>query len=557
MSADKLILDYIYDNEKKRADKVYLTQPLTGGSTVDYTWKQFMDEARRMAAHLKAQGFEPGSRIAIISKNCAHFLMAEVAIWMAGHVTVALYPTVGHDTVEYVLEHSEAKLAFIGKLDTWDDMQKGVPSDLPCIAFPLAPKTDFPTWDAICNETEPLEGEPARKGEELCMLVYTSGSTGKPKGVMHSFDSVSAAGRGIVEELKITADDRALSYLPLAHVFERAYISTTSLMTGLHVYFAESLDTFVEDLRRASPTIFLSVPRLWLKFQLGVFHKMPKRRLEILSKIPILGGIVKKKVLDGLGLGHVRIAGSGSAPIPAELIAWYRGLGLNLLEGYAMSEDFAYSHLSREGLSEPGYVGVPYDDVKVDISEEGEILIDSPGKMMGYYKLPELTAESFTKEGYFKTGDKGTRKPNGLLKITGRVKEIFKTAKGKYVAPAPIENIINNDEYVELSCVSGTGMPQPYATLVLAEEIRAKMKNGVSAALKDEITARMKSLLAKVNNEVEGHEKLQFLVVVEDEWSIANEFLTPTMKIRRNKIEDTYGPRVEDWYKAKQKVIWA
>ena len=215
---------------------------------------------------------------------------------------------------------------------------------------------------------------------------------------MHSFGRMSDAVKGMVKELKLNGQDRGLSYLPLAHVFERAYVECTSLVAAHHIFFAESLDTFVQDLNRCEPTVFISVPRLWLKFQLGIFKKVPEKKLNFLLKIPILSGFLKKKLLTALGLQKVRIAGSGSAPIPAELIAWYRNLGLNIVEGYAMSEDFAYSHLSTEQFNEPGYVGVPYPGVDVRISDEGEILIDSLGKMIGYYKQPELTAESFTED---------------------------------------------------------------------------------------------------------------------------------------------------------------
>ena len=495
-------------------------------------------------------------RQAIISKNCAHFIMAELAIWMAGHVTVALYPTVNAETAKYVIEHSEASLVFVGKLDVWDDIKPGVSEDIPHIAFPLAPSGHgYTTWDEVTGKTEPLDGNPLPDPEALGILIYTSGSTGTPKGVMHAHGRMGAAAEGIVRELEINGDDRALSYLPLAHVFERAYIEAASLVAAPHIFFAESLDTFVDDLKRAHPTIFISVPRLWLKFQLGVFQKMPKKKLDLYTKIPILSGIVKKKVLAGLGLDAVRLAGSGSAPIPAELIAWYRSLGLKLMEGYAMSEDFAYSHLSTEEHSEPGYVGVPYPEVSVKISDEGEILIDSPGKMMGYYKLPELTAESFTEDGFFKTGDRGARRePSGLLKITGRVKEIFKTSKGKYVAPAPIENLLNNDPHIELSCVGGTGMPQPFAQVVLSEDLRPKMGD---AGVKAEVQAALSELLAEVNKKVEHHEQLQFLAIASDEWSIANGMLTPTMKIRRTAIEDATKDRVEGWYEESQKVVWA
>ena len=554
MAEGPLLLESFYALVDKEASRVQFTQPFGGGQTRDYTRQQILDEALRMSAYLKAQGFEPGSRIGMLSKNCAEFIIAELAIWMAGYCTVAIFPTASADTVSFILEHAECKLLFVGKLDTWDGLKGVVPADLPKVAFTLAPKTDFPKWADIIKDTEPPAERPTRDGADMAIIIYTSGSTGKPKGVMHSFERMSSAAHGIVKALEFTENDRGLSYLPLAHVFERAYIECTNLIGGGHIFFAESLDTFVKDLNRAKPTLFISVPRLWLKFQLGVFKKQPPKKLDFLLKIPIISGIVKKKVLEGLGLDQVRLAGSGSAPIPAELIAWYRRLGLNLLEGYAMSEDFAYSHLSTPEHSEPGYVGVPYPEVQVRLSDEGEILIKSPGTMLGYYKQPELSAECFTEDGFFKTGDRGERKPSGLLKITGRVKEIFKTSKGKYVAPAPIENIINNDPHVELSCVSGSGFPQPYAMLVLAEDLRPKQGD---ASFQADVTPKLEALLADVNGKVEHHERLECLVVVSDAWDVDNGFLTPTLKIRRSAIEDGYADKVEGWYEAKKKVIWA
>jgi long-subunit acyl-CoA synthetase (AMP-forming) len=547
-------LDYVFDNEARYANKIYLTQPQTGGATVDYTWSQVMDRARRMATYLGSQGYPAGSKIGIVSKNCAHFVMAELAIWMAGHVTVAVYPTISADTASYVIDHSDMVMLFVGKLDVWDALKKGVPDELPTIAFPLAPAGAAPAWDETVAGSEPIEGRPTRSADDMGIIIYTSGSTGKPKGVMHSFRAMSAGARGIVKALEVTSSDRCLSYLPLAHVFERAYIECASLVAGSHVFFAESLTTFAQDLQRARPTLFISVPRLWLKFQLGVFAKMPKARLDFLLKVPLVNNIIRKKVLGALGLDQVRLAGSGSAPIPAELIAWYRNLGLNLLEGYAMSEDFAYSHLSTVEHNEPGYVGVPYPEVEVRISDAQEILIKSPGAMMGYYKAPELTQESFTEDGYFKTGDRGARKPSGLLKITGRVKEIFKTSKGKYIAPAPIENLINTDAHVEASCVSGTGYPQPYAQVVIAEDLRGQLGE---AAMRTRIETALGELRTSINGKVEGHEKLQFLVVISEDWSIENGMLTPTMKIRRGAIEDATKDRVEGWYEAGSPIVWA
>ena len=559
MAVTKLMLDYVFEHEASHPDTVYLTQPTGGGQVVDYTWLQVLDQSRRMAAYIKAQGFEPGARIAILSKNSAHFIMAELAIWMAGGTTVAIFPTETAETVRFVLEHSGASLLFVGKLDTWEHQKPGIPAGLPCIALPLSPKTSYETWDAIVARTAPLAGKVQRAATDIAILMYTSGSTGQPKGVMHSFERVTRASENIVKDTQSRLGDktenRILSYLPLAHVFERAWVECASLVDGkTHVFFAESLDTFLQDLNRARPTTFISVPRLWLKFQHGVFSKMPPKKLDRLLSIPILGRIVGRKVLKGLGLDQTLLAGSGSAPIPAELISWYRRLGLNLIEGYAMTEDFAYSHNSTPTVNAPGCVGVPLPGVEVRISEDGEILIKSPGQMVGYYKRPDLDKEVFTDDGYFRTGDRGERRADGLLKITGRVKELFKTSKGKYVAPAPIENRINAHPLIETSLVSGVGQPSAYAMVVLSEELRPKQSD---AAFRTDVETQLTQLLKDVNSELADYEKLQMIVITREPWTIENGCLTPTMKIKRTRIESEVGTRVDGWYAGRSKVQWA
>jgi long-chain acyl-CoA synthetase len=559
MATEKLILDYVYEHEAVQPDRIYLTQPIGGGRVIDYSWAQVLDQSRRMAAHLQSRGLGRGDQIAILSKNCAHFFMAELAIWMAGSTTVAIYPTELAETVRYVLEHSEAKLLFVGKLDTWAQQAPGVPETLPRIAFPLAPPTPYDKWDDIVARHEPLPGRAARAPHDLAMIAYTSGSTGQPKGVMHAFEGVTRAVESMVANFE---DDygqlqelRVLSYLPLAHVFERAVIECASLISGnTQVYFAESLDTFLADLRRARPTAFVSVPRLWLRFQQGVFAKMPPRKLDRLLRIPILRRAVARKILAGLGLEHVRFAGSGSAPLPPQLLTWYRKLGLNLLEGYGMSEDFAYSHGSTKEKNLPGYVGVASPGVQVRIDSDGEVLIKSPGRLVGYYKRPDLDAESFTADGFFRTGDLGEQRADGLLKITGRKKELFKTGKGKYVAPAPIENRLNAHPMVEMSIVSGVGRQAPYAVLVLDEALRPRLGD---AALRAEVQVSLATLLGEVNARLAGHEQLHMLVVAKEPWSIENGCLTPTMKIKRSRIEASFDGQLEQWYAASAPVIWA
>ena len=346
-----------------------------------------------------------------------------------------------------------------------------------------------------------------------------------------------------------------LSYLPLAHSFERSCVEASSLHDGeMHVYFAEALDTFVQDLQRARPTLFISVPRLYVKFQQGVFAKMPPAKLDRLLSIPIVGKLVGRKVRKGLGLDHVVYAGSGSAPLPPDLIRWYRRIGLDLCEGYGMTEDNSYSFASYGKFSEPGYVGVPMDGVQVRLSPEGEVLIKSPAACTGYYKQPELTRESVTDDGFFRTGDLGERRADGMLKITGRAKELFKTAKGKYVAPAPIENRLNANPLVEMSMVSGVGKPSAYAIVVLAENLRPRQRD---PAVRREVETELGALLKHVNGELADYEQVRMIVIAAEPWAIENGMLTPTMKIRRNRIEAAVEPELERWYEARGSVVWS
>lgn len=551
---NELLLQKVYQHEQERPDEIYMVQPLGNDQVKNYTWSQTVDESRRMAAYLQSKGYPKGSAIAILSKNTAEMIMTDLAIWMAGYVSVAIYPTLAPDTIRYILDHSEAKMLFIGKLDAWEDMKSGIPTGLPCIFHSLAPENNFENWTDIITKTDPIDGRPVRDMDDLAVIVYTSGSTGNPKGVMHSFRTISVAVKGIIKSIKTNKDDRVISYLPLAHVFERFAIEGASFVSGCTVFFAESLDTFNADMQRARPTVFQSVPRLWLKFQLGVFAKMPEKRLNILLKVPGLKGILRKKLLTALGLDDCRLAVSGSAPLPPNVINWYRNsLGLELLEGYGMSENFAYSHFSPAGEGKVGYVGKPLEGVEQRISERGEIEIKSPASMIGYYKMEQETKDTFTADGFLMTGDRGEIDSEGRLKITGRTKELFKTSKGKYVAPAPIENLVNADSHVEMCCVSGANQPSPYVLILLSEELRPRTSNG---AVQKEVSETIEKLLKEINEQVDPHERLLFAVIVKDEWTTSNHMLTPTLKIKRAVIEENYASKVEGWYESGQKIIW-
>lgn len=550
---DKTQLDCLYHWEKTQPDGVHFTQPVGGGKVVDYSWAQAADQTRRMAAHLQSLQLPPGSQIAILGKNSAHWIMADWAIWMAGHVSVPLYPTLNADTVNYILEHSEARLLFIGKLDGWEAMQPGVPQSMPTISLPLSPPTEGETWDDIIARTEPMAGETRRGMDELATIVYTSGSTGRPKGVMQSFRSFNMCATLMRDIIPARTDDRMLSYLPLAHVAERIVLENHSTYHGFHVFFAESLTTFVDDLRRARPTVFFSVPRLWTKFHLGVCDKLPLKKQKLLFSIPVLGRKIKRKILTQLGLQDVRFAFTGAAPLPEPIVNWYRGLGLEMLEAYGMTENMAYSHFTRPGESRVGYVGHANPGVETRIGDNGEILVKSPAQMMGYYKQPEKTAEEMTADGFYKTGDMGALDELGRLKITGRVKEMFKTSKGKYVVPVPIENKLGAHPKVEVVCVSGANQPATFALILLSEDTLAVLNQGGD---RKALEAELLALKDRVNAGLDPHEQLLFLAIVKESWGIENGMLTPTLKIKRNVIEKHYEPMLQDWYGRRQAVVW-
>ncbi len=565
IAADSLALQRLYHWARQSPNRVTLTQPMGGGGAgvcKTFTWAQVADETRRIAAFLKAkgeaEGWGPGAKVAILSKNCAWWLMTDLAIWMAGYVSVPLYPTLAADTVNQILTHSESRFIFVGKLDDWDHMKPGVPAGLPGMSYALSPddaRQRYEGWDAVCARTQPLPGEPVRGAEELCTLMYTSGTTGNPKGVMHTFGGFAWAVREGIGRIPMAEQDRMLSYLPLAHVAERALVEHGWLAKGPQLWFAESLDTFTADLQRCRPTIFFSVPRLWIKFQQGVQAKMPAEKLDRLLKLPLIGGLVRRKILKALGLDQCKLAIGGAAPMPLALLEWYDRLGLPVAEGYGMTENFALSHLTIPGKKQYGTVGPRYPGVQTRIDPAtGELQMRSPGVMLGYYKEPELTAQAFTEDGWLRTGDKVEERPDGCLRITGRVKDLFKSSKGKYVAPAPIEDKLGMSPYIEACCVVGANLSQPLGIAMLSP-LGLSVLEANDAAINSTLFAHLGRHLADVNRELDPHEQLDCLVLIRTPWTVDNGFITPTFKVKRNRIEEAYGPHFEAWVAEKRPVL--
>ena len=535
------------DRAARNPDREFMVQPVDG-RLVTFTFSDAVNQSGRMAAALQGLGYARGDRVAILAKNSAEWVLADLAIAMAGLVSVPIYPTANAETVAYVLEHSDAKACFVGKLDNPDALSEAIPDSITTIAFPYPTLKCRYAWNEMIDEEEPLAAPHDPSPQDVMTILYTSGSTGRPKGVVISYGAYHYGCNAAWQKFGTGADARVLSYLPLAHVTERTVVVGPSIYAGATIFFVESLQTFPRDLSAARPTLFASVPRLWVKFQSGIHSKIAPGRLQRLLAIPFVGQLVARKIRIGMGLNDCELFGSGTAPISLHTLEWYRKLGIDISEGWGMTETGGLSCTNLPfDPKRLGTIGMPLDGTELKISDEGELLIRSPGLFAEYFKQPELTAESFAEDGFFRTGDKAEwdADRNGY-RITGRVKDIFKSAKGKYVVPVPIESHLSANPLVEQVCVVGSGLPAPIALIVLSDSAQHLPKDAVEDSLE---TTRLET-----NRQLESHERLGGTLIVNEEWTTESGILTPTLKVRRDRIEARYLSVVDR--KFDNSILW-
>ncbi len=538
--------------ETTTPENIYLSQPI-GDENKQYSFKEVGNQARRMASALKAMNFPPQSHIGIVSKNCAHWIISDLAIMMAGHISVPFYPTLIADQINQVLVHSECKVLFVGKLDAWKTMKEGIPPSVKCIAYPSfydgCPASEMDEWNNIISGFEPLKENIQPKADELFTIIYTSGTTGVPKGVMLTNTSAVEALNYTQYEIQLHAENaRFFSYLPLCHIAERNIVESASMATGGTVFFADTLESFQKNLQDAMPTHFLAVPRIWTKFQQGILAKMTQSKLDLLLKIPFVKAVIKGKIQKGLGLADAKVILTGAAPMPPSLLDWYKKLGITIREAYGMSENVGAHSMMPADAVKSGTVGKPYPKVETRIHPEtGEIQMKAPWNTVGYYKEPILT-EGLLQDGWLCTGDMGEVDSEGYLKITGRVKDMFKSAKGEYIVPSPIENMLAINPIFEQVCVAGAGLPQPIVLIVLSEN----GKNMERHALIESIDTTVK----RVNPNFKNYEAIKQAIVVKGGWTVENNMLTPTMKIKRNVVEANYKAKMENWSELNESVIF-
>lgn len=518
----------------KAPDQVWLSQP-DAGRWDDFSWREVDSQARRIAAGLLAMGCVPGDRVALLAKNCAQWFIADLAIMQAGLISVPLYPLQSAQSVEYVLRHSQCKAIFVGKLDEPDKTVAGIPAEVKRIAMPFLTLVADYQWADLLATHSPLQQVHQQQSDEPLSILYTSGTTGQSKGVVLSAEAFAFAATHSVAELALGEGDHYFSYLPLSHAAERFLVEMSSLYSGGRVGFCESLETFAADLKQVRPTVFFSVPRLWTRFQLGVLAQLPQAKLQRLLKLPLVGRLVAGKIRKGLGLDRARILVSGAAAIPHALLEWYASLGMTICEGYGMTENFAYGCFNRPGQVRFGSVGRAMPGCEVKISDSGEILFRSPCLMQGYYLDPQKTTETI-QDGWLRTGDKGQLDADGYLKITGRVKDIFKTSKGKYIAPAPIEGVIAKNLWVEQVCLMGSNLDQPLALIELSSSAREQPRQQLEQVLE--------ATRIELNLQLQPYERVSHFVLVREPWTVDNGCMTPTMKIRRSVLEERFTPEL-------------
>ena len=557
MSTNNKFYFKFYDWEEKFKDKPFLRQPF-GESWEEYTWGETGQLARRLATGLKSLGLKKGSHIGLISKNCREWIIADLAIIMAGYVSVPFFPNLKSTEIKNLIEFGEVSALFVGKLENWEEMKNGVDKDLPIIAFPHYENNSIVSegfqWDEFISKFEPQRENYHPNLDDVWTIIFTSGTTGSPKGVVLSFKINQSTDVMYTKNynplcVDFEGNNSFFSYLPLNHIAERIAIEFTAFKNGGIISFTESIETFVKNLSDVQPSVFFGVPRIYTKFQLGILSKFNQKKLDILLAIPLLSNIIKKKLKKALGLYNAKVVVSGAAAMQIAQRNWFRKIGVNITIGYGMTENCAITtQLPGSNFTKPGSVGKvqPQVEIKIDDSTE-EVLMRGPYMMLGYFNDKIITNNTI-KDGWLHTGDKGRIDSDGYLYITGRVKDTFKTSKGEFIDPGKIEAMFGEVDFFDQICVVGLGIPQPIMLVNISEVGKKLEKND----LENKLTEKLNS----VNELSFNYKKVAKIIICKDLWTPENEILTPTMKIKRGNVDKLYQDNYLDWYNNSKKIVW-
>ncbi len=544
------------------------------------TWQQMATEVERWQAALNDEGLEPGERVAVMMDNCIYWLILDQAALALGLVLVPLYANDRPDNLAYVLEDSGARLLLIKEQQQADQLAR-VAERLGDIKLRSVLPVESEVLTIMCiDDWLPQQGMAVIRQhppDSLASIVYTSGTTGHPKGVMLSHKNMLWNAWAGIQSIMIYPTDQHLSFLPLSHTLERTIGYYLMMMAGAKVAFSRSITDLAEDIQIIKPTVMVTVPRIFervhgkimIRLEAGsaikryLFQKSVEvgwrqfqiqqgrarwRPLQVFA--PMLDRLVGHKIRAGLG-GRLRVGIVGGAAMPEEIAKVFLALGLPLLQGYGLTETSPVISVNTPEHNDPETVGALLCDVEVkNDPRSGELLVKSPGVMHGYWNREAATAKVIDSQGWLKTGDIAQYE-HGYLRITGRVKDIIVLANGEKIAPGDVEAAVAHDPLIEQVLVIGEGRPFLSALLVLSEEDKARylVRNKLSSEMGHSLfQAELKSRIRKRTRRFPGYARVREFAVVDEEWNIENELLTPTLKVRRVRVLERYAEVIESLY---------
>lgn len=600
-----------YEGTDKTA---FARKPSTDASYKSIRWGQVSDDVHHLAAYLVKHGVEAGDRVAILSENRYEWAVVDLALQLIGGVNVSLYSTLPPGQCEYILQNSEAKLFFVSTgiqlkkarevFENCENLNRVIAFDEPNIESYLdGPHVslfekamaegmkEFPKFEEeIHNRSKAIEPE------DLATLIYTSGTTGKPKGAMLTHRNIVSNIKAAHQRIDINEDDRCLSFLPLCHSFERTAGYYAMMAAGAEIYYAESVDTVAKNMTEASPTLLISVPRLFEKiynlvsksveegseikkkifeWAQDVGHKYSKGQRGLISlQKKLADKLVFDKLKERTG-GRIRFFVSGGAALPAEIGNFFMSAGLHIIEGYGLTETSPIMCCNTYGDEEMGSVGKVIPGVTVAIqrledskiiaeisgedypteqsSEQGEILCKGPNVMEGYWKNDKATREMIDKDGFLHTGDVG-KFVDGKLQITDRIKHMIVNAGGKNIYPGPIEDLFKTSKWIDQLVV--VGEQQPYMAALIVPDFETLEKHAREENItydsieelikKEDIQNIYRKEIRSYSQELASHEKIRDFRLVSNEFTVESGEMTPTLKIKRRIVEDKYGHLIDD-----------
>ena len=582
----KRLFDFpYYQLEKYNLEKAFSTK--RNGEWQSISTKEYIDKANSLSRALLKLGVQPNDKIAIIStNNCTEWNICDIGILQTGAQNVPIYPTIAKEDYEYILNHSEATYCFVSDQTIIEKLNQIKGNTQLKEVFTFDEITGEKNWKELLdlgeddsNQQEVENRKDQITTDTLATIIYTSGTTGKPKGVMLSHKNLVS--NALSSEKRVPLDyghSKALSFLPVCHVFERMLLYLYQYC-GISIYFAESIDKLSENAQEIKPQVMTAVPRLYEKIYdkiyakgidlTGIKKKLFFWALELGLKYEPYGtngwwyekqlGLARKLIFSkwqaALG-GELKLMVSGSAALQPRLCRVFAAAGMPVMEGYGLTETSPVVSVNdvRDSGFKIGTVGRVIDGVEVKISEQDEILIKGPNVMLGYYKNPEKTSEVL-KNGYFHTGDKG-EVIDGFLKITGRIKEMFKTSGGKYVIPTLLEDNLKQSRFIDQIMVVGEGEKMPTALIQpnfnfvkeWGKRHQLSFENFEDLISNEKVKERIQEEVDNCNVSFGKWERIKRFELTPDEWSIDGGHLTPTMKMKRKIIKEIYKDLYEKMY---------